>query len=51
MFSINIDNDIIQEIKEVDISQIVPHEKVLLDKKELLKNNLKYKDDHIIIST
>ena len=51
MFSINIDNDIIQEIKEVDISHIIPHEKVLLDNKELLKNNLKYKDDHLIIST
>ena len=34
MFSINIDNDIIQEIKEVDISHIIPHEKVLLDNKE-----------------
>jgi len=29
----------------------MPHEKVLLDKKDILKNNLKYKDEYIIIST
>jgi len=51
MFSIKIDNDIVQEIKEVEISNIIPHEKVLIDKKEVLKNNLKYKDDQLIIST
>ena len=37
MFSIKIDNDIVKEIKEIDISNIMPHEKVLLDKKEVLK--------------
>ena len=51
MFSIKIDNDIVKEIKEIDISNIMPHEKVLLDKKEVLKGNLKYKDDQLIIST
>ena len=29
----------------------MPHEKVLIDKKEVLKGNLKYKDDQLIIST
>ena len=51
MFSIKIDNDIVQEIKEVEILNIIPHEKVLIDKKEVLKDNLKYKDDQLIIST
>jgi len=51
MFSIKIDNDIVQEIKEVEITNIIPHEKVLIDKKEVLKENLKYKDDQLIIST
>ena len=51
MFSIKIDNDIVKEIKEIDISNIMPHEKVLLDKKEVLKGSLKYKDDQLIIST
>ena len=51
MYSITVDKDIIVEIKEVDINSIIPHEKVLLDKKEILKNNLKYKNDDIIIST
>ena len=37
--------------KEVDIDFLVPHEKVLLDKKDILKNNLRYKNDYIIIST
>ena len=51
MYSITVDKDIIVEIKEVDINSIIPHEKVLLDKKEILKNNLKYNNDDIIIST
>ena len=51
MYTITVDKDIIVEIKEVDINSIIPHEKVLLDKKEILKNNLKYKNDDIIIST
>ena len=41
MYSITVDKDIILEIKEVDIDFLVPHEKVLLDKKDILKNNLK----------
>ena len=51
MYSIDVDEDIVVEIKEVDVDLIIPHEKVLLDKKEVLKNNLKYKDEYIIIST
>ena len=51
MYSITVDQDIILEIKELDITSLIPHEKVLLDKKEILKNNLKYKNDDIIIST
>ena len=51
MYSIKVDKDIIVAIKEVDVDIIMPHEKVLLDKKDILKNNLKYKDEHIIIST
>lgn len=51
MFSINIDSDIISEIKELDIDLLIPHEEVLLNKKDILKNNLKYNNDDIIIST
>ena len=51
MYSIKVDKDIIVAIKEVDVDIIMPHEKVLLDKKDILKNNLKYKDEYIIIST
>ena len=51
MYSIDIDKDIIIGIKELSVNSLVPHEKVLLDKKDILKNNLKYKDDDIIIST
>ena len=41
MYSITVDQDIILEIKELDITSLIPHEKVLLDKKEILKHNLK----------
>ena len=51
MYSIKVDKDIVVAIKEVDVDIITPHEKVLLDKKDILKNNLKYKDEYIIIST
>ena len=51
MYSIKVDKDIVLAIKEVDVDIIMPHEKVLLDKKDILKNNLKYKDEYIIIST
>lgn len=51
MFSIKLDNDIVKEIKEVSIDDILPHEKVIVDKKEVLKSSLKYKDEYIIIST
>ena len=51
MFSIKLDNDIVKEIKEIGIDDILPHEKVIIDKKEVLKSNLKYKDEYLIIST
>ena len=51
MYSIKVDKNIVIAIKEVDVDIIMPHEKVLLDKKDILKNNLKYKDEYIIIST
>lgn len=51
MFSIKIDDNIIEGISEVNIESIIPHEKVLVDKKDILKENLKYKDDCLIIST
>lgn len=51
MYSIKVDKDIVLGIEEVDINLLIPHEKVVLDKKEILKNNLKYKDDDLIIST
>lgn len=51
MFSIKIDSNIIEGITEVNIESIIPHEKVLVDKKDILKENLKYKDDCLIIST
>ena len=51
MFSIKIDDNIIEGITEVNIESIIPHEKVLVDKKDILKENLKYKDDCLIIST
>ena len=51
MYSINVDKDIVSGIEEVDVNLLIPHEKVLLDKKDILKNNLKYKNDDINIST
>lgn len=51
MYSIKVDKDIIIGIEQMDINLLIPHEKVVLDKKEILKNNLKYKDDDLIIST
>jgi hypothetical protein len=51
MFSIKIDNNIIKEVTEIDINLLFPHEKVIADKKEILKANLKYKDDSVIISS
>ena len=51
MYSIKVDKDIVVAIKEVDVDIIMPHEKILLDKKDILINNLKYKDQYIIIST
>jgi len=51
MFSIKIDANIIEGITEVNIESIIPHEKVLVEKKDILKENLKYKDDCLIIST
>ena len=51
MYSIKVDKDIVVAIKEVDVDIIMPHEKALLDKKDILINNLKYKDQYIIIST
>ena len=51
MFSIKIDDNIIKDVTEIDINLLIPHEKVLVDKKEILKNNLKYKDDYVIISS
>ena len=51
MFSIKIDNDIHKGIDLISIDFLIPHEEVLLDKKEILKNNLKYKDQSVIISS
>jgi len=51
MFSIKIDNNIIKEVTEIDINLLFPHEQVIADKKEILKTNLKYKDDSVIISS
>ena len=51
MFSIKIDNNIIKDINLLDIELLQPHEKVVLNKKEILKENLKYKDNHVIISS
>ena len=51
MFSIKINNSIIKEVTEIDIDLVFPHEKVIVNKKEILKNNLKYKDDYVIISS
>lgn len=51
MFSIKIDNDIHKGIDLISIDFLIPHEEVLLNKKEILKNNLKYKDQSVIISS
>ena len=51
MLSIKIDDNIIKDVTEIDINLVLPHEKVIINKKEILKNNLSYKDDFIIIST
>ena len=36
MFSIKIDKSIIKNVTEIDINLLIPHEKVLVDKKEIL---------------
>ena len=51
MFSIKIDNNIIKNINLLDIELLHPHEKVIVNKKEILKQNLKFKDNHVIISS
>ena len=51
MFSIKIDNNIIKNIDLLDIELLHPHEKVIVNKKEILKQNLKFKDNHVIISS
>ena len=51
MLSIKIDDNIIKDVTEIDINLVLPHEKVIINKKEILKNNLSYKDDFVIIST
>tara|TARA_B100000902_G_scaffold40487_1_gene48084 strand:- start:542 stop:991 length:450 start_codon:yes stop_codon:yes gene_type:complete len=51
MFSLKIDSDIIKGITQVEINLLLPHEKVLVDKKELIKDNLKYRNNELIIST
>ena len=51
MFSISIEENIIKKVSEIDINLLMPHEKIVSDKKEILKNNLKYKDDYCIISS
>ena len=43
MFSIKIDKDIYHGIDLISIDFLIPHEKVLLDKKEILKYNLNTK--------
>ena len=48
MYSIQVDDNIIVGIKEIEVDIVMPHEKVLLDKKEILKNNLKYKDEYLL---
>ena len=44
MFSIKIDETLIKDVTEINIDLVFPHEKVIVNKKEILKNNLKYKD-------
>tara|TARA_B100000161_G_scaffold265479_1_gene241917 strand:+ start:2769 stop:3221 length:453 start_codon:yes stop_codon:yes gene_type:complete len=51
MFSIKIDKNIYKGIDLISIDFLIPHEEVLLNKKEILKNNLKYKDQSVIISS
>ena len=51
MFSIKIDETLIKDVTEINIDLVFPHEKVIVDKKEILKNNLKYKDQSVIISS
>ena len=51
MFSIKIDETLIKDVTEINIDLVFPHEKVIVNKKEILKNNLKYKDQSVIISS
>ena len=39
MFSIKIDNNIIKEVTEIDINLLLPHEKVIADKKDPAYNH------------
>ena len=51
MFSIKIDKDIYHGVDMINVDELIPHEKVVENKKNILKYNLKYRDKSIIISS
>ena len=51
MFSIKIDKDIYHGVDMINVDELIPHEKVVENKKNILKDNLKYRDKSIIISS
>ncbi len=51
MFSIEIDKDIYHGVDMINVDELIPHEKVVENKKNILKYNLKYRDKSIIISS
>ena len=50
MFSIKIDKDIYHGVDMINVDELIPHEKVV-ENKNILKYNLKYRDKSIIISS
>jgi hypothetical protein len=51
MFSITIDSDLIKNVELVDINDLIPHEEVVIERKNALKNYIQSLNPEVIISS
>ena len=51
MFSISIENNLIKKVELVDIKKLIPHEEVVVERKDALKNYLLSLSPDVIISS
>ena len=51
MFSIEVDNNLIKKLSLIDINKVLPHEEVLLERKEALKNYIRLLRPNVVISS